>query len=71
LRGHEDDFILDTSGFQYLRVPTLVRDWTQEATESHYLPEMEAWLKSFFGAEKVHVYTYTVSEFSARQVAVV
>jgi hypothetical protein len=61
LSGHEDTFTLDTSGFQYLRIPTAVTNWTKEATESHYLPEMETWLKDFFGAESIHIYAYTVS----------
>ncbi len=61
LGGHEAKFTLDTSGFEYLHVPTLVRDWTQDAAETRYLPEMEAWLKGFFKAEQVHIYTYTVS----------
>ncbi|KAK4156184.1 hypothetical protein C8A00DRAFT_41339 [Chaetomidium leptoderma] len=59
LSGHEDEFTLDISGFQYLRVPTAVRAWTKDVAESHYLPEMETWLKGFFGAERVHIYTYT------------
>ncbi|KAK4146230.1 uncharacterized protein C8A04DRAFT_10038 [Dichotomopilus funicola] len=59
LSDHEDEFTLDISGFQYLRVPTVIRDWTKEAVESHYLPEMETWLKGFFGAQRVHIYAYT------------
>ncbi len=61
VRGYEDQFTINGSGFQYLRIPTTVTNWTKEVTESHYLPEMEKWMKGFFNADKVHIYAYTVS----------
>lgn len=61
LRNHEKEFTLDRSGFQYCHIPVPIAQWTNETAKNQYLPLMETWLKEFFGATRVHIFTYTVS----------
>lgn len=59
LRNHEKEFTLDRSGFQYCHIPVPIAQWTNETAKNQYLPLMETWLKEFFGATRVHIFTYT------------
>lgn len=59
IRGHEDNFVFDKSGFQFFRIPVGITNWTNQAAKDQYLPAMETWLKDFFKAQRVHIFTYT------------
>lgn len=59
LGGHQDNFTLDKSGFQYVKAPVSITKWTNESAVDQYLPAMETWLKQFFHASRVEIITYT------------
>lgn len=61
IRGHDHRFTLDRSGFQYFDIPVSITSWTNEIVRHQYLPAMERWLQDFFKAQKVHIFTYSVS----------
>jgi hypothetical protein len=63
--GYEEHFKLDTSGFQYIKNPVPIQEWTAETVRSKYLSMVERWLMEFLHCEKVFVYTYTASSFKA------
>ncbi len=49
-RGHQDDFSLDTHGFQFTKCPTTVSDLKDRQTvQERYIPEMEAFLQRHLG----------------------
>ncbi len=46
VRGHQDDFSLDTHGFQFVRQTSIVRNLKDRAAVSErYIPEMEELLR--------------------------
>ncbi|KAJ4307678.1 hypothetical protein N0V84_012562 [Fusarium piperis] len=59
LGGHQDNFTLDKSGFQYVKAPVGITKWTNESAVDQYLPAMETWLKQFFHSPRVEIITYT------------
>ena len=60
--GHEDHFKLDTTGFEYVKMPVPITDWTQEVGQTVYLPLIEKWLMAKLHCRKVYIYTCTVRE---------
>lgn len=60
VNGIEHLFKLDEAGFEFMKFPTRVSDWTDEIVRSEYLPEISAWLKQYFNCEKVFIYNYNV-----------
>jgi hypothetical protein len=58
--GKESLFKLDEAGFQFMQFPSKISDWTDENVQSEYLPDLSAWLKEYFGCEKVFIYNYNV-----------
>lgn len=59
--GHEDKFMLETTGFQYVPMVHGINDWTDSLVRDKYLPEMRTWLRDFFQCQEVFIYTYNVS----------
>jgi hypothetical protein len=66
IRGLEDEFTLDKSGFQYCSVPANISQWTDDTVRELYLPAMESWLKDFFQVSRVHIFTTSVSSTGLR-----
>ncbi|KAG7086156.1 hypothetical protein E1B28_002116 [Marasmius oreades] len=62
VRGQEDKFTLDTSGFQFsLNQPTKVKTFTDDKeVEEKYYPESVEVIKKATGASKVFIFDHTV-----------
>lgn len=60
IRGKENLFTLEQSGFRYLHLPTNISHWTDQIVLSEYLPFISNWLKIYFDSRRVLVYTYNV-----------
>jgi hypothetical protein len=60
IRGNEDLFTLEHSGFRFLDLPVNISNWTDDTVVSEYLPLMSTWLKSYFESKKVLIYNYSV-----------
>jgi hypothetical protein len=58
--GHEDIFTLARSGFEFAKSPVPLRDWSDDAAQCEYLPQIADWLKSHLGCESVFCYDYNV-----------
>jgi len=68
----DDDFSLDTSGFQYIQHKSALSDFSEEAAiRSIYYPESEQVLLNATGAEKVVIFDHTLrdSEHGSRETA--
>jgi len=61
VKGHEEHFQLQESGFEFRDIPTSVVDWNDTAVRGVYLPEMARWLQAHFHSKTVFVYAYNVS----------
>lgn len=63
IRGHEDDFDLNTQGFQILHEPTSFNGWwDRNAVEEVYLPECERLLRKYVeGVDRVFFFNWRVS----------
>nr|VWO97140.1 Uncharacterized protein [Ganoderma boninense] len=69
VRGREADFSLDKNGFQYLRWPSVEKDFADdEVIKDKYYPEVEQILKEATGAKRVYIFDHTVRLRRARQV---
>jgi len=60
--NQEDEFSLEESGFQYFKIPVDITHWTNETARHQCLPLMEEWLKDFFKAQPVYIFTDTMSQ---------
>lgn len=60
--GREEHFLLETSGFQFLRFPIPATSWTQDYVRSDYIPLLSRWLKGHFNCDEVLIYAYNVRE---------
>jgi len=56
--GHEALFSLDQAGFECIKSPVDLRDWSDEAVLSTYLPALAQWLKLRLGCKDVFCYAY-------------
>jgi hypothetical protein len=61
IRGNENLFTLESSGFSFLEIPVSISNWTDDTVLWEYLPLMSRWLKSYFDSKIVMIYTYNVS----------
>ncbi|KAI0373732.1 hypothetical protein BV20DRAFT_962307 [Pilatotrama ljubarskyi] len=62
-RGREDEFSLDTNGFQYVEWPSVERDSAfedEERIKEKYYPEVEKILKKVAGAKRVFIFNHTI-----------
>ncbi|HZC55841.1 MAG TPA: CmcJ/NvfI family oxidoreductase [Xanthobacteraceae bacterium] len=60
-RPHADDFVLDRSGFRFLRHDTKMANfYDEDEIRRVYYPEMEALIKAESGAKRVVVFDYTL-----------
>ncbi|KAI0794358.1 hypothetical protein C8Q74DRAFT_1315127 [Fomes fomentarius] len=61
IRGREAEFNLNTHGFQFLRWPSVEREFVDEdAIKSKYYSEVETILKQATGAKRVHIFDHTI-----------
>jgi len=58
--GNEQLFTLDQSGFEFVKFPSTIRDWTDQIVRESYIPNLKAWLEASFDCSKVHIYAYNV-----------
>ena len=56
-------FLLDTSGFEYIKAPVNLAQYTNDMVESEFLPRMSKWLQDHYGCRKAYIYTYNVRCF--------
>ncbi|KAI0771220.1 hypothetical protein BD413DRAFT_476455 [Trametes elegans] len=60
-RGHEEDFSLDKNGFQYVKWPSVEKEFDDdERIKEKYYPEVEEILKKVAGAKRVHIFDHTI-----------
>jgi len=60
-RGKEEEFSIDTSGFQFVKYPSVEKDFTDdEEIKTKYYPEVEELLKKVTGAKRVFIFDHTV-----------
>jgi hypothetical protein len=60
VRGYEHLFTLESSGFQFVPLPTTISNWTDDNVRSKYLPDLSRWLKEYFRCQEVFIYAYNV-----------
>lgn len=58
--GSTSSFDLDDSGFEFLKIPAGIKDWSDHQVREQYLPNMKKWLLNHFNCEAAHVYAYNV-----------
>ena len=61
IRGYEDHFTLEESGFRFLPFPVKMSSWTDQSVQSEYLPMVSTWLAQYFACRKAEIYSYNVS----------
>ncbi|KAL7280146.1 hypothetical protein PYCCODRAFT_1359188 [Trametes coccinea BRFM310] len=60
-RGHEDEFTLDKNGFQYVKWPSVEKEFDDdERIKAQYYPEVEEILKKVAGAKRVLIFDHTI-----------
>ncbi len=60
-RGREAEFSLDKNGFQFVRWPSVEKDFTDDnVIKEKYYPEVERILKEVTGAKRVHIFDHTI-----------
>ncbi|KAI0662216.1 hypothetical protein C8Q70DRAFT_909721 [Cubamyces menziesii] len=60
-RGHEEDFSLDQNGFQYVKWPSVEKEFDdEERIKAQYYPEVEEILKKVAGAKRVFIFDHTI-----------
>ncbi|KAI0373735.1 hypothetical protein BV20DRAFT_937342 [Pilatotrama ljubarskyi] len=60
-RGHEDEFSLDKNGFQYVKWPSVEKEFDdEERIKEKYYPEVEEILKKVAGAKRVYIFDHTI-----------
>ncbi|KAI1783000.1 hypothetical protein LXA43DRAFT_373361 [Ganoderma leucocontextum] len=61
VRGREAEFSLDKNGFQFVRWPSVEKDFTHDdGIKERYYPEVEQILKEVTGAKRVYIFDHTV-----------
>ncbi|OAX35643.1 hypothetical protein K503DRAFT_745650 [Rhizopogon vinicolor AM-OR11-026] len=69
VRGREDEFSLDTCGFEFLKHPSTVKEFfDEEVIRTHYYPEVKEFLKTHTGAKRVIIVSHTVRHGHGRDV---
>jgi hypothetical protein len=61
ISGHEDLFKLDECGFEYIKCPDSVGEWSDSSISAAYIPSLGLWLKDLLNCEEVYTYAYSVS----------
>ncbi|KAL2123769.1 hypothetical protein VTJ04DRAFT_134 [Mycothermus thermophilus] len=56
--GHEHLFSLSVSGFEFVKCPIAMREWSDEAVLAKYLPGIIEWLKKHLNCRDVYCYAY-------------
>ncbi|KAH8883018.1 hypothetical protein GQ53DRAFT_433381 [Thozetella sp. PMI_491] len=56
--GYEDHFKLTESGFEFMKCPIRIHEWTEELVETDYLPRLADWLRDTLACETILVYAY-------------
>lgn len=59
--GHESDFTLEKSGFQYAKSPIHMEQWNDLSVCSEYIPRVEEWLVKHLNCSSAFIYAYNVS----------
>lgn len=60
-RGREAEFTLDTHGFQFVRWPSVEKEFIdEEAIKLKYYAEVETILKKVTGAKRVYIFDHTI-----------
>lgn len=60
-RGRENEFSLDKSGFQFVKYPSVEKEFDDdERIKAVYYPEVEALLKEVAGAKRVFIFDHTI-----------
>ena len=67
--GHESEFTLEKSGFQYAKLPIPMEVWNDSTVCSYYIPKIEEWLVQHLQCSAAFIYAYNVS-LSLNSVAV-
>lgn len=60
VRGHEDLFTLDKSGFEFQPMLFHMDEWNDAALQANYIPFLEQWLRNRFECERLLIYAYNV-----------
>ncbi|MCJ1310480.1 hypothetical protein MMC25_004144 [Agyrium rufum] len=58
IRGNEDLFSLDDSGFEFRSIPFQLNHWSDAGLQKEYIPFLTQWLKKHFQTERVLIYAY-------------
>jgi hypothetical protein len=59
--GNEHLFTLDGSGFEFVKFPNPLEDWTDSVVCETYIPSLACWLKTYLNCSEVVIYAYNVS----------
>ena len=60
-RGREDEFSLDKNGFQFVKYPSVEKEFDDdERIQNVYYPEVEKLLKEVAGAKRVFIFDHTI-----------
>ena len=59
--GHEHEFTLELSGFQYAKSPIHMESWNDSSVCSVYIPKVEEWLVKQLKCSSAFIYAYNVS----------
>jgi len=60
VRGNEDLFSLDTSGFEFRTLPFQLKHWSDDRVRADYIPFLSRWLTEYFECQRVFIYAYNV-----------
>ncbi|KAK1751524.1 hypothetical protein QBC47DRAFT_82889 [Echria macrotheca] len=58
MSGHEDKFKLDAAGFQFMKCPVSVGEWSDEAITKTYLPALLDWVVELLDGESGLIYSF-------------
>jgi len=56
--GHESEFTLEKSGFQYAKLPIPMEVWNDSTVCSYYIPKIEEWLVQHLQCSAAFIYAY-------------
>lgn len=59
--GSEHLFTLDTSGFEFVKCPKRIQNWTDSIVREKYIPAVADWLRRHLNCSEVYIYAYNVS----------
>ncbi|KAK5662534.1 hypothetical protein OQA88_8446 [Cercophora sp. LCS_1] len=65
LSGHEQEFALDQSGFQFFKCPVAVGEWNDKAVTETYLPALLDWVVPLLGGGSGLVYSFNFRHHSS------